>query len=205
MPISVERLHRDVRSQLKKHTSGFVSPEDIDDAIFKSAIDATHFSIKSYKNNIDKFSNAQELLFSATLASGEIKTLPTDVFEVAAIFDNDFEGDLLDYSEFNDRAKSFILPPINQRPIATVFKDATGNKIRVLPASATNTIKYWKNPTPCKFAYTETSGIPVYSAGGSTDLDFPISEYTNILNRTLIYLTPSAKNLEAAAIESQVK
>ena len=205
MAISVEALHKDIRSQLKKHTSGFVSPEDIDDALNKAAIDALSTIVSAYRfdkqiNNAD-----QELLVSATLAgSTSIHTLPDDIYSIVGVFDGNFEGDILSAFDFNNRRNSLILAPTKTRPVATIYNNG-GPKIEVLPASATNTIKYWKNPEPCVYAYTVTAGVITFSAGGSTDLEFPMSYYTQIINRALVYLTPSAKNTEAAQLETQIK
>lgn len=205
MAISVEDIHKDIRSQLKKHTSGFVSPEDIDNALNKASIDILKNIVAEYRFNKNINNADYELLVSVPLAGSTVThALPDDIFSIVGVFDGNFEGDILNAFDFNNRRNSLILAPTKTRPVATIYNNG-GPKIDVLPASGTNTIKYWKNPTPCVYAYTVTSGVIAYSAGGSTDLEFPLSYYTDIINRALVYLTPSAKNVEAAQLETQIK
>ena len=200
MPIPIQIFHDDVRSTLKKANSGFVSPEDIDFAINRACLDLLSTLIMEHELTSNRNIVDQSLLklFPFTGGVAEIRDLPTDVFKVSSVFIGDYEGDLLSDKEFNDRLHSLIIPPSGTRPIATIYE----GKIRINPSNANHVIKYWRNPATCKFAYTSANGVIAYSAGGSVDIDFPISEKSKLFSRTMVYLAPSAKNAEAAQLES---
>jgi hypothetical protein len=205
MPIPINYIHDYIRGILKKNTSGFLSPEDIDRALNNACIDVLRDIIEDYKARVTVFSGDQSMLFFHSF-SGEAseRTLPSDVFEVANILIGDFEGDLLDYTEFNDRQQSVILPPSVTRPIGTIFNDGVA-KIKILPSSTTHKIKYWKIPVLCKYAYTETTGIPFYNPTGSVNIEFPMTYYTRILTKALVYLSPSSKNQDSATLEQTLR
>lgn len=205
MAILVKDLHEDIRSKLKKHAGGFVSPEDIDTAINDAALDVLALIVKNYKENRLERTAEQDLLLNFPLTGGPVYTLPLDIFSLVAVFDGNAEGDILNAFDFNNRRNSLILAPSSLKPIATVYNLASSPKIEILPTSGANSIKYWKNPTKCVFAYTAPLGVITYSAGGSIDLNFPLSYKTDIVARALVYLTPSAKNVEAAQLETQIK
>lgn len=201
MAISINIIHDDIRATLKDNTSGFVSPEDIDRALNNACIDTLKEVVDEYKSRSNMFGADQSMLFLHSFSgTGTERVLPSDVFEVAAVFDNDYEGDLLDYSEFNDRLNSVIIPPSSTRPIATVYNDGAA-KIKILPSSTTHKIKYWKSPATCKYGYTESNGNITFVSGTSTNIDFPISHYTRILTKALVYLAPNSKNRDSVELE----
>ena len=127
MAISINIIHDDIRATLKDNTSGFVSPEDIDHALNNACIDVLKEVIDEYESRTSMFGPDQSMLYLYNFTGiASDRTLPNDVFKVAAVYDNDYEGDLLDYSEFNDRLNSVIIPPSSTRPIATVYNDEIG-------------------------------------------------------------------------------
>lgn len=204
MAILISGFHNDIRSQLKKYNSAFVSPGDIDIAINKSCIDVLQMVINEYEANKAAANVDQELLKLHSFSGDATeRTLPTDVFKISTVFIGDYEGDILNDKEFNERLNSVILPPSVTRPIATIYNDGA-KKIRILPTSSTHKIKYWKNPTAAVYAFTSTDGVVTYNPTGSVDIDFPMSEYTRLINRTLVYLTPAAKDPESAQLESNI-
>jgi hypothetical protein len=124
---------------------------------------------------------------------------------VSSVFDSDSEGDLLDDKRFNDRIKSIILPPTTLRPVATVYNENGVGKIRIVPTSINHKIKYWKIPVACMYNYTSTAGVVTHNPTGTIDLDLPMSQYSNVINRALIYLAPASKEVDAANIENILK
>ena len=204
MAISISTFYDDIVSTLKKTNSSFVSPGDVTNAANKACIDILHEFIKEYENTPNRFSVDQTLLkLHSFSGSATVRDLPSDVFKVSSIFNLDFEGDILDDKTFNDRAKSVIIPPAGTRPIATLYYDG-GAKIRILPQSTDHKIKYWKNPTKCVYNFTQSNGVITFNPTGSVDIDFPMSEYTRIFNRTLTYLTPIAKDPDSAQLEQNI-
>lgn len=205
MPIPINYAHDEIRGILKKNTSSFLSPEDIDKALTNACLDVENDVIQEYKARSTRFAADQNLLFlhSFTGTASE-RDLPSDVFEVASVLIGDYEGDLLDYTEFNERQQSVILPPSETRPIGTVYTDGTA-KIKILPSSSIHKIKYWKIPALCKYNYTDTDGIPVYNATGSVNIDFPMSYYPRILTKALVYLAPISKNADSTNLEQALR
>ena len=204
MAISIELLHSDIKSQLKKHNSAFVSPAEIDIAINKAQYDTLEQVITDYEAGTSRSSADQTMLkYHSFTGTATERTLPADVFKVSTVFVSDREGDILDDKHFNDRLNSVIIPPSVERPIATVYNDGAA-KIRILPSSDSHKIKYWKNPVSVVFAFTQSNGEITYNAIGSVSSEFPSSEYNRILNWTLKYLSMPAVNADAAALENNV-
>lgn len=205
MSISVSDFHDDIRGVLKKHNSYFVSPEDIDFAINKACKDVLDTIIKEYEASPRRFMADQELLIKHSFSGdGTTRALPSDVYKVAAIFDGTYEGDLLSADKFNDRLHSVILTPSSTRCIATIYNTSSTNTIEFSPTSTAHSIKYWKVPATAKYNYTQSAGVITYTASGSTQIDFPASEYTRLFNRTLTYLAPSSENVSAAQLEQNI-
>lgn len=201
MAISILLLHNDIRSQLKKYNSAFVSPADIDIAINKSQYDILDRIILEYNSGQIIGSPEQDLL-KLHLFTGDAseRALPNDVYRISTVFMGDYEGDILDDKHFNDRLNSEIIPPSTTRPIATLYNDGS-SKIRIVPSGATHRIKYWKVPTTAVYNFTQTDGVITFNPTGSVNLDFPMSEYTRIINRSLFYLGIPAVNADVVNLE----
>ena len=205
MAIGISLIHNDVRSQIKKYNSAFVSPIDIDFAVNKAQYDVLDRIIQEYEAGQRRSSADQELLkLHSFSGAAEERTLPNDVHKLSAIFLADAEGDLLDDKHFNDRLNSTIIPPSVSRPIATVYNDGAA-KIRILPSASTHKIKYWKVPVTAVYNFTQTDGVITYNPTGSVDVGFPMSEYSQILNRTLTYLGLPSVNADAANLEKLIQ
>lgn len=205
MPIGINLIHNDIRSQIKKHNSGFVGPLDIDIAVNKAQYDILDLVIAEYESGQKRSSADQELLKLHTFSgAAEERALPSDVYKLSVVLLADAEGDILDDKRFNDRLNSTIIPPSTSRPIATVYNDGAA-KIRILPSASTHKIKYWKVPVTAVYNFTQTDGVITYNPTGSVDVGFPMSEYTRILNRTLFYLGIPAVNADAANLEKQAR
>lgn len=205
MPIGINLIHNDIRSQIKKHNSGFVGPLDIDIAVNKAQYDILDLVIAEYESGQKRSSADQELLKLHTFSgAAEERALPSDVYKISVVLLADAEGDILDDKRFNDRLNSTIIPPSTSRPIATVYNDGAA-KIRILPSASTHKIKYWKVPVTAVYNFTQTDGVIINNPTGSVDVGFPMSEYTRILNRTLFYLGIPAVNADAANLEKQAR
>lgn len=205
MPIGINVIHNDIRSQIKKHNSGFVGPLDIDIAVNKAQFDVLDLIIAEYESGQKRSSADQELLkLHSFSGAAEERALPNDVYKLSVILLGDAEGDVLDDKHFNDRLNSTIIPPSTSRPIATIYNDGAA-RIRILPSASTHKIKYWKVPVTAVYNFTQTDGVITYNSAGSVDVGFPMSEYTRILNRTLFYLGIPSVNADAANLEKQAR
>ena len=205
MAIGISLIHNDVRSQIKKHNSAFVSPGDIDIAVNKAQYDILDLIISEYESGQKRSSADQDLLkLHSFSGDGTERTLPSDVYKLSTVFLADSEGDILDDKSFNDRLKSVIIPASATRPIATVYNEGDTAKIRILPTASTHKIKYWKVPVTAVYAFTATDGVITYNPTGSVDVGFPMSEYSRILARTLKYLGIPAVNADAANLEQNL-
>jgi len=201
MSIPISTIHNDVRSQLKKYNSAFVSPGDIDIAVNKAQYDILDRIVAEYESGRNKSSSEQDLLkLHSFSGDASERTLPTDIYKLSTVFFGDREGDLLDDKHFNDRLNSVIIPPSTDRCIATVYNDGAA-KIRILPTGTTHKLKYWKVPVTAVYNFTQTDGVITYNPTGSVDISMPISEYTRLLARTLVYLGIPAVNADAANLE----
>lgn len=200
MSIGINLIHNDIRSQIKKHNSAFVSPADIDFAVNKAQYDILDRIILEYGTNSRSQADQDLLKLHSFTGDASERTLPTDVYKISTVFYGEYEGDILDDKRFNDRSNSTILPPSTTRPIATIYNDGVA-KIRILPTGSTHKIKYWKVPTTAVYNFTQTDGVITYTTTGSVDVSMPMSEYSRLINRTLFYLGIPSANQDAANIE----
>lgn len=201
MAIGISLIHNDVRSQIKKYNSAFVSPTDIDNAVNKAQYDILDLIIAEYESGQKRSSADQEMLkLHAFSGDATERALPSDVYKASTVFFGDYEGDILDDKHFNARVNSTIIPPSTTRPIATIYNDGAA-KIRILPTGTTHKLKYWLNPTIAVYNFTQTDGVITYNPTGSVSVVFPMSEYSRLLNRTLFYLGIPSENVGAATLE----
>jgi len=205
MAIPISDIHDDIRSQLKKYNSAFVSPGDIDIAVNKAQKDVLDRIIAEYESGKTR-SSADQSMLKLHSFSGDAseRTLPSDVYKLSTVFIGDREGDILDDKHFNDRMNSVIVPPSTDRCIATVYNSSSDAKIKILPTSTTHKIKYWTDPVDAAYAFTQTDGVITYNPTGSVDVGFPMSEYSRLIARTLKYLGIPAVNADAANLEQNL-
>jgi hypothetical protein len=197
--IGIEKFHRDVRALLKQNKSAFVSPQDIDSFIYMATMDILDESVKRYKANGQGFSEDNDLIkYHSFSGSATERALPSDVHTVIGVFNGTTEGDLLDLSTYNDRLNSVILPPTATRPIATTY----GTYILIEPATTTHKIKYFRIPATCNYAFTLSSNNPVYNPTGSIGIDLPLSLYSELLKKVLVYAVPITNNQYAGQLAS---
>lgn len=201
MAIGISLIHNDVRSQIKKYNSAFVSPPDIDNAVNKAQYDILDLIIAEYESGQKRSSADQDMLkLHSFVGDATERALPSDVYKASSVFFGDFEGDILDDKHFNARVNSTIIPPSTTRPIATIYNDGAA-KIRILPTGTTHKFKYWLNPTIAVYNFTQVDGVITYNPTGSVSVVFPMSEYSRLLNRTLFYLGIPSENVGAATLE----
>lgn len=211
MAISINLMHDFIRDTiLKKNYGSFVSPSDIDKAIDRSQYDLLEEIIRVYDPNGKSFRDDNKFLVKAdsaiTTGGGNVNTLPADYYKIQLFFsrngsNEEFEGELLKHNVFQDRRQSVIIPPIQTRPIATIYNDS----IEFLPSgNITYVLLYWKNPTTPVYGFTESSGVITFDAGSSTNLDWDNKDFTNIATRALKYLGFSIKDAGAIQIEKEI-
>lgn len=195
--IGIEKFHKDVRAVLKQNKSGFVSPQDIDSFIYMATMDLLEDRVASYRANGQSFASDNDLIkFHSFSGSATERALPADVHTVVGVFIGTSEGDLLDLTTYNDRLNSVVIPPTATRPIATTY----GTNILIEPASATHKIKYFRIPAVCNHAFTLTNNMPVYTSSGSVDIDLPLSLYSDLFKRVLLYTLPITNNKYAGQL-----
>ena len=80
MPITIDRLHDDIRSSLRKYNSAFVSPVDIDIAANKAQHDVLDRIILEYESGQERSSADQGLLFLHPFSGADTeRALPSNL------------------------------------------------------------------------------------------------------------------------------
>lgn len=200
----IEIAHSIIREQIRKFNGGYKSPEEIDNALYRSEIDL-------YNSFFYPLINKEEASFylkeqSCNISSSNVFDLNADYSRYAIIKSlvgsNIYEGPVLEENEYLDRVNSLILAPDLENPIARIV----GKKIEFYPSDAGNfVLSYYRSPSVPKYGYNVAgNGRDItYDAGTSTDLDIRESSLNTVIVRALGYLGISLEK-ESLLIEKQV-
>lgn len=166
-------------------------PERIDSALYFTIIDVYNH----YRDHYVKTKKISQYLIpfkrtaAITLTTG-VSALPADC-EITREF-YDASGKLIPIVEdafWNHHRNRKVGAPSATNPIARIENSTDPTPIRqiqVYPTSvASGTLLYFKAPAKPKWAYDVVGTRYVYNEGASTDIDFSILLYPDLINRVL--------------------
>lgn len=96
--------------------------------------------------------------------------------------------DLVEDKFWPGRVKSKLSPPSEESPISRIenFGESALRRIEVVPSSVTPVIMYYfKKPTKPVYAYSVSGSRYVYDDNGSTDLDFDVMLFPQVVMKVL--------------------
>lgn len=201
MSISVKSLVDEIRQYANQSQSQYFSPEEITTAINRAQTDKyrTDYSLfeaeQMITDSLRNFKRNEDI----SIASG-LFPIPDDYYNTTNISslvadslstpenplpDVEHSGKLFTDGEFLDAAESELLPP----EIEFIKARIINGNIQVLPKTVTKIrLYYLSQPVDVVYAYDLTGDKIVFKEQGSIDSDFPNSESSDIIARTLIYL-----------------
>lgn len=196
MPYTIQDVHNDILFLIDKEQNGFVTHEEIDQALHRSQMEAMANYIKAlgtstYVNDaLSPFIYKENYNTGAT-ASGSV-TLPTGFMKIVSLFALVYNNDTLTTDriyiepiteeQLPDRLQSQVVPISVRQPVYVQRQAA----LQVYPASAFNgELVYIKEPSKPVFAYTQSGRTITYNSGGSTQLAWRLTELNGIIYRAI--------------------
>jgi hypothetical protein len=176
-------IHNLLDFYLRKSQAGFLSPEEKDRALNRAQIDYFNRLKPAYGssqavNDALKPFYKKSTFTNATSVGGSI-TLPTDYLHLLVISVQIMDAEnrlryipveLVNVDELDYRLDSALTPVNVYNPVG-VFDES--GKFQMYPDSPTaGTIRYLRNPTPCKFTYTATGRTITYDKTNSVQLEW---------------------------------
>tara|TARA_R110000772_G_scaffold261411_1_gene379871 strand:- start:72 stop:683 length:612 start_codon:yes stop_codon:yes gene_type:complete len=199
----IELAHKIIREQIRKYRAGYKSPEEIDNALYRSLIDFYNllFMPKINSQELSRYIKEQVCNISSTNSFSLAPDFNKPIIIKSNYVGNVYEGEILEEREYLDRINSAILTPDLEFPIARILN---GN-IEFFPSDAGNYIfSYYRSPVKPKFNYTVPDGRNVvYTSVGSIDLDINPNSINNVIVGSLGYLGISLKE-DSLLLEKQV-
>jgi hypothetical protein len=199
---NIAAIHEFIRFLVKKHRNGFLSPEEIDDAVNWASLDlfnSLYGMTETYQQGRPvpptAYGMTQKVLddlqvfitdpTALTLTAG-VAPLPADYCHWSKI-ETTNDGD-------NFRRNRKIAAPSTKSPVCRIFN----NKIEFLPTNLLAVdLTYLKYPVKAEWAYTIVNNRPVYDDGNSVAIEWGEDNHQEIIARALKYL---GLNLEDTAV-----
>jgi len=194
--LGVDKVYRFVQFASNKETRGWVSPAEFNIAAELAQIaayskrEAVFLQTKKVLNDMRPFMK----LSAAITPSVGICAYPADLrhflnaWKVA-----DYKPITeLTQGEFSGVMDSSIVPPSSDY-LACVQRD---DGLYIYPATSTADVQmeYIKIPTAPEWAYTTSSGRPVYDSGNSTDFEFDEISFLEISTNILLHVGLNIKD-----------
>ena len=186
MALSVDKVFRFVQFVSNKESRGWVSPEEFNIAAELAQI-AVYSRLESYfLSNKKILSDMRPFLKQSSLTMASAKySFPSDFRQLlSALSTAGKEIKELTQAEYPAAANSAIIAPTTSHP-ALVMRD---DGIYVYPTTYTDpiTVEYIADlSTTPTWAYTTTSGRPVYDSGNSIDFEFEDNLFLEIAMNVL--------------------
>lgn len=199
----IELAHKIIREQIAKFNGGYKSPEEIDNAIYRSILDFYNllFAPKINSQELSRYVKEQVCNISGSNQFSLNPDYSRHIIIKSNYEGGVHEGEILEEREYLDRINSVILEPDLKHPIARI----KGAIIEFYPNDAGNYIlSYYRSPIKPKFNYTISGGRNInFTPSGSIELDINQNSLNNVLVGALGYLGVSLEK-ESLLLEKQV-
>lgn len=208
----IEKAHNTIRRAIRKSLGSYVSPEDIDRNINRGLNDYIQLLLNPNLNTniqpLTRYISEKDYNYTSVNRYNLPDNFLKEVNIYSKVNGGVYEGEILKEQEFMDRRNSFIVPPIQEHPIARllgVTESFPNGIIEILPDQGNYQLSYYRNIIDCKYAYTSPDGRKiVFDEANSVDVDCNDSALSNVVSRALSYfgITLEAQNLVS---EEQIK
>ncbi len=202
MSISVKSLVDEVRQYANQSQSLYFSPEEMTTAINRAQTDKYRSDYSIFESNqmiTDSMRNFKRTV-DIPIGLDSLFPIPDDYYNVTNLSslladplstpenplpDKEYSGKVFTDGEFLDAAESELLPPENEFPKARIIN----SNIQILPQTVTKIrLYYLSQPVDVVYAYDLVGDKIIFKDQGSVDSDYPNSESSDIIARTLVYL-----------------
>jgi hypothetical protein len=175
--------------------SGFITPERKEEAFNLAQFEK--FNTEKVKYGIDQIITSRLRMFHKRVElspSGNYFSLPADfdhpIGYAATYADTEYPADAISTSRWVARKISKIKPVELPYPAMNI-RDV----VELLPTGGTPVLYYLRQPVKIKYNYTIVDDINVvFSAAGSTDIEWQESDHFDIMHRALSYLGVSLRD-----------
>ena len=201
----VKALYDEVRLYINQGQSQYYSPDEVMTAFNRAQTDKyreEYIAFESTQRITDALRNFKKTVEQDVNVDGFFN-LPIDYYNITAISSlvavpdttpvqyEEYEGKVFTDGEWLLAAQSELLPPEEKNIKARIIN----GKIDVLPKSVNKiNIYYLKEPATAVYAYDLINDKITFNEGRSVDTEFPKTEHTDLILRTLKYLGISMKD-----------
>jgi hypothetical protein len=202
MAMFVQKLYDEIRLYINQGQSQYFSPEEVIVALNRAQID-------KYRKEFSQFEETQKVTdamrnfkktFDLSHTVEKLFLLPPDYFNITNISaltpdpastqqnplpELEHSGKIYTDGEWLDALESELLPPEVEHLKARII---TGH-IQVLPLTVTKIrLYYLKKPVDAVYAYDIVNDQISFKEQGSVDPEYPETEFTDLILRTIKYL-----------------
>lgn len=207
--LNVDKVFRFVQFVANKESRGWVSPAEFNIAAeiaqltFYSELEGMYADTKQLAAFLRPFVNS-------SVSNSDQANLPTNFRLIISPYisegeDNEYLPiDELELGEVPARMTSTVKPPSAKYPIIFIRSEKTW----VLPNTIVFSFDYLETPTTTPtWAYTTTSGRPVYASGTSVNFQFDDAAFMEISKRILAHIgmNISKEEITQYAMASNIK
>jgi hypothetical protein len=188
----IKEIHDQINLLTAKGRTGYHSPTEIDIAVYMAS-KALYNELYQVYEETNEISDSMSSFLSSptllTLTSGQA-TIPDDfIHEVGNISANGKPVKRVTHAQLSKRLVSALTPPSADYPICVFYSSF----IKFYPTTITNVyMTYLKKPVQPVYAFTVSSGRPVYDDDNSVDIEWGHDDIIRVTNKALEIL---AQNL----------
>lgn len=201
--MTIQEIHNFILLLLNKHSAGYVTPEEIDDALDRAQMwyfNKLVGNIEEYQPGRpiprvaygmtstihDHLAPFKENSTTASNSSG-VLSLPSDYMHLIAIRKNSASVPVISEDELGIRLESYIFAPTSAEPVALINGKGT---IKFYPEETHSTLStdYLSRPTKPVFGYTQSGRTITYNSGTSTQMEWNEPALNAIIMRAVQYL-----------------
>lgn len=199
--MTLKEIHDFILLVIDKEISGWVRPEDIDQALDRSSMSIFRSMLKGYAINqeyqdaLSPFKTPH--VFTNTTSSAGVITLPENYVHLlsitALVFDNDQQSnrqlpvEVVNADELAERLGSQLKPVTSNKPIAHfIGVENKRTRIQLFPSKpAVGQVWYLKRPNKPEFKYTQSGRTVTYNPDTSVQLEWGEVETNAVIYQAL--------------------
>jgi hypothetical protein len=202
MAKKIKEIHDQVNLLTAKGRTGYHTPKEIDIAVYMASKILYNEMYRFYEET-DEISDSMSVFLSnptlLTLTSGDAQVPDDFVHEVGYISANGKQVKRVTHAQLAKKLQSALTPVTVDYPVCVFYSTF----IRFYPTTLTNVyMTYLKKPVEPLYAFTVSSGRPVYDDDNSIDVEWGQDDITKLTNKTLEIL---AQNLSDPALLQYAK
>jgi hypothetical protein len=204
----VQKLYDEIRLYINQGQSQYFSPNEVMTALNRAQIDKYRAEFKLFEES-QKITDAMRNFKTTAdleITAQKLFTLPTNYFNVVNISaltpdplsteevpleDLEYSGKIYTDGEWLGAKESELLPPEIEHLKARIINGS----VQVLPKTVTKIrLYYLKKPVDCFYDYQIVNNQITYVELSSIDTEYPETEHTDLILRSMKYLGITMKS-----------